>query len=196
MRPSRGRAGYRRVREPWGRLGGRYAKKRHKITIWAHPAGVHQTVVRCRSDGVGFHPALFYQQHPTYYGDSKWCSASGCTNSQLSSSSGGSCAYGSLARDEVLPMRYFFVYVGSGLIRLKCCISPRSPARPTGSVYSGTLSGMRARLYLNSMVAFSAALSAAPRWNEPAWVGVSRGPGGGGGCPWASWRAAAHLLAP
>ena len=134
--------------------------------------------------------------HPTYYGDSKWCSASGCTNSQLSSSSGGSCAYGSLARDEVLPMRYFFVYVGSGLIRLKCCISPRSPARPTGSVYSGTLSGMRARLYLNSMVAFSAALSAAPRWNEPAWVGVSRGPGGGGGCPWASWRAAAHLLAP
>ena len=72
-------------------------------------------------------------------------------------------------------MRYFFVYVGSGLIRLKCCISPRSPARPTGSVYSGTLSGMRARLYLNSMVAFSAALSAAPRWNEPAWVGVSKG---------------------
>ena len=34
---------------------------------------------------------------------------------------------------------------------------------------------MRARLYLNSMVAFSAALSAAPRWNEPAWVGVSKG---------------------
>ena len=42
-------------------------------------------------------------------------------------------------------------------------------------VYSGTLSGMRARLYLNSMVAFSAALSAAPRWNEPARVGVSKG---------------------
>ena len=34
---------------------------------------------------------------------------------------------------------------------------------------------MRARLYLNSMVAFSAALSAAPRWNEPVWVGVSKG---------------------
>ena len=54
--------------------------------------------------------------------------------------------------------------------------SPTPPCEPDGGlVYSGTLSGMQARLYLNSMVAFSAALSAAPRWNEPAWVGVSKG---------------------
>jgi len=70
-----------------------------------------------------------------------------------------------------------------------------TPASPTGLFYSGTLSGMRARLYLNSMVAFSAALSAAPRWNEPAWVGVSRGLAVGVVAR-GQGRAAAHLLAP
>lgn len=55
------------------------------------------------------------------------------------------------------------------------CPPHQLACEPDGAVYSGTLSGTRARLYLNSMVAFSAALSAAPRSKEPAWVGVIAG---------------------
>ena len=78
------------------------------------------------------------------------------------------------AREKCAQVRQQWAHTSSSNVLTRA--SPTPPCEPDGAlVYSGTLSGMRARLYMNSMVAFSAALSAAPRWNEPAWVGVSKG---------------------